>query len=908
MEIKKEKLAGAARQFLKSGHSGEIEISILAAECDRIVRLETEKSSARAIQLGRKFVKRAIPHGGIVLQTAYRALGWASLVGGKFPQAEQSYLKARKMVKRDAMLRARIDRILTDVYMYLGNFNEARRRARLSLATFEKLKATDEMAKTRVNLANLLHRQDRHREAQQLYHEAAEFFETRGDRLLTAFCYHNEANTHVQLFSFDKAEALYRKAEKIFNKQGYDLRANGCRYGLAWLYMLEADYHRALKELADCEANYQKASQPREVVLCRLDRAEAYLGLNLIVDAKRAAQAAEKLAEKLEIRYESAKAALFLAKAYLAMGRIADARQAIKRAKEGFTREKNSAFLAVVELLSAQLNRNRAVRPIQITNARKRFSKAQLPLWEAICDLQILSQRPDDSRALRRLSRNPAVDVVPHLYARWQTIQGDRYAKRGQLASAIGYWNHACEVLDAVRAKLPPVDMRTAFLGGQGNPYCRLIKGELKRNPVTAAAWSERYKTAGLWQTNDDTLNDSPVRKEVEKSLSDLANRVTILSAGIEGTGKRRVGISPQAAEAFQDLQEKVRHDLASLETIPDARVERIEETIAQIHAAARRMPIVQFHAGGSDLIAFVHFRHYTHFYRYIDGARIAREFMSRWRFLIERASFSANSHQSSDLEDERQILKQIGEWLFSPLEISPEHRRLLILPEGDLINLPWQAVIHHGEPLAVNHEIVLSPSLRHHLRARDRQTRSKRIEVFVGVTDGLAMGTKDFEVLLLEEFENVTVHRNCRRNDWPDESQARLWHYTGHAQLRRDNPFYSSLLLSDGPLFAADFRLKHNIVDLVTLAACRTGQQISLPGEESTGLVRSLLEMGARSVLASHWAVSDDSTYLWMNEFYKRFLSGESVSSAARKTALKIKDKYPAAYHWAAFSVFGGA
>lgn len=111
---------------------------------------------------------------------------------------------------------------------------------------------------------------------------------------------------------------------------------------------------------------------------------------------------------------------------------------------------------------------------------------------------------------------------------------------------------------------------------------------------------------------------------------------------------------------------------------------------------------------------------------------------------------------------------------------------------------------------------------------------------------------------------------------------------------------------MKDGPLFAADFRLMRNRVGLVTLAACRTGQQMYLPGEEATGLVRSLLEMGARSVIASYWAVVDSSTAHWMREFYGRYLEGLSLEESMRQAMTSVRKKYPSAYHWAAFSLYG--
>ena len=78
------------------------------------------------------------------------------------------------------------------------------------------------------------------------------------------------------------------------------------------------------------------------------------------------------------------------------------------------------------------------------------------------------------------------------------------------------------------------------------------------------------------------------------------------------------------------------------------------------------------------------------------------------------------------------------------------------------------------------------------------------------------------------------------------------------------------------------------------------------MPGEESTGLVRSLLEMGARNVIAGHWPVADHSTARWMASFYNQYLRGASIHEAIRSAACTVREQYRSAYHWAAFSLFG--
>ncbi len=302
----------AVNRFLKTGKTGGNDPEIIADECNLLIRNETQRSLKRAVTLAKSFVQHSRQQPDMQLQLALRSLGWAQHVSGQYPKAEKAYLEARSLVARDPLIRGRIDRILIDVYMYLGNIAEARRRSRLAISGFMRHGHEEDAAKTRVNLANLYHRQDRHREANSQYLAATKYFEKHGGDLMLGLCYYNQANTLVQLFEFDAAEKLYQKAEQKFSQLSLDLYVNECQYGLSWLNMLRGDYYVALQKLSHCEEVYRKASQPKGELVCSLDRAEAYLGLNLFTDAYKAAQTSEAGASRLGIKYEAAKASMFM--------------------------------------------------------------------------------------------------------------------------------------------------------------------------------------------------------------------------------------------------------------------------------------------------------------------------------------------------------------------------------------------------------------------------------------------------------------------------------------------------------------------------------------------------------------------------------------------------------------------
>jgi CHAT domain-containing protein len=642
-------------------------------------------------------------------------------------------------------------------------------------------------------------------------------------------------------------------------------------------------------------------------LLCQLDRAETYLGLNLFIDARNTAEDAEMIAQKLNITYETAKAAFFAGKASIGLGNAADARAFLERAELGFSKEKNHGFLAVVRLAKAELEKSDKKRKLKVLKARSNFKDGQLPLWEAISDLQILSRWPDEYNINKRIDKNLAAKTVPHLLVQNYTLKGDRAASVNRMDEAIKHWTNAADILDSVRAKLPPMEMRSSFFKSRNVPHRRLIDSYSDEDPTQAAIWSERYKTTGLWSTTDELIINNPVRCRTQKSLAELAKQISAVSGMIAVKGGQRSAVTNANVAVMTRLHQNVRHDLSILEKSVESRYSHNELLRKQIKKVSENQPLVQFHLGDRDILAFVHYNGQTGCYRYTDGVGVLDELLGRWKYLVESTPGVKNKSLKHRLNDEDKILSQLGNWILQPLEIPDKAKKIIIIPEGQLTRLPWMALRLNSETLVDRTRVVISPSIQHYIFASKQATTSKEKHLFVGNIDNLPYANREIQVVASKfGTRNVTVHSPCYRADWPDIGAAKVWHFTGHANLRIDNPFYSSLMLADGPLFAADFRLKRNRVDLITLAACRTGQQTNLPGEESSGLVRALLEMGARSVLAGNWAVSDQSTSEWMELFYTNYFKGKSVTKAVQNTSCAIRERYPSAYHWGAFSVFG--
>jgi CHAT domain-containing protein/tetratricopeptide (TPR) repeat protein len=880
----------------------------LAGSLSREIHAESQKSLKRALKMAVHFASAARSQGKTLELASVRLLANMSHFSGKYVDARTHYLRAIALAGKDAVLKARLNRAIADVFMYLNTPSESRRRITQALKVFRERRMADDIAMTQVNYANILHRQDKHADAEKLYREAGHHFKSTQNDLKLAHCQYNRANTLVQLFQMDEAESEYRSAEAIWQQHEHDLDVTEARYGLAWLMMLRGDFHVALTMLNDCEERYKEAGNRRMAALCELDRAEVYLGLHLFADARESATKSERIFRSLSLRYETAKAALFRAQAACALGYEREARIALSRSLKGFTAEKNNGFLGAGLLLKSQLSTKEQDVTQCLKQAQSCFTRAQLPLWNAVCDIHLLMLSPQLSRPFARLSANGAANAVPHLYAAWQTIAGDRTWRDGKSVQARRHWRNAADRLDSVRAQLPPIELRTAYVSSEQSAHHKLILAELDANPSAAACWSERFKTAGLWSPASEAFVADSDRARTHDSLALLAREVSALSRFIGSTSGERSAFLTGGGIAARNLQKRIRLQFARAHRGEAFSPQSIESLQSSMARSSQTMPIVHFHFADNDLLAFVHIGGKARSVRYPNGRSAVAGFMRRWRFILESELLSRHLRPTISPREEELLFDGIGEWIWTPLNIAKGTKNVLIIPEGDLSNLPWPAVRVNGEPLMSRHCILVNPSFRHYTKAESVRVKSDSIAIFAGQSEDLPEVRRELQELASLAGHHAAVFDPCLREHWPMKGEAKIWHFSGHASLRKDNPFYSYLHLADGPLFAADFRLRETKVGVVTLAACRSGEQVSLPGEESEGLVRSLLEMGARTVIAGHWPVSDSSTALWMKTFYGRYLKGGGVAESARLAAETVRDMHPSAYHWAAFSIFGAA
>ncbi len=164
--------------------------------------------------------------------------------------------------------------------------------------------------------------------------------------------------------------------------------------------------------------------------------------------------------------------------------------------------------------------------------------------------------------------------------------------------------------------------------------------------------------------------------------------------------------------------------------------------------------------------------------------------------------------------------------------------------------------------------------------------------------------------------------NRATKKNLYTHINQFNLIHITSHALADVDYPQKSVITLypqeksiESSILSAQEIGALNLSCDQMVLSACETALGRDVLGEGILSLTRYFLLAGCKGVIASHWSVPDQMSFLLMREFYQNLIKGESKATALRNAKLTclsndelFSPTYMAPCYWAAFSVYGDA
>ena len=311
------------------------------------------------------------------------------------------------------------------------------------------------------------------------------------------------------------------------------------------------------------------------------------------------------------------------------------------------------------------------------------------------------------------------------------------------------------------------------------------------------------------------------------------------------------------------------------------------------------RTAIIEYAFTATKLLIFVITKEDVFYYEEIIERDIVKEHITAFRNSI------INRYTTEQLAPLSDVLSS---YLLAPIRNRlSDFENLVIIPDGPISLLPFEALSHNGSYLIENHTIKYLPSVSVYDFIQPPHRNSNNS--FFGLANsGFIPGTDingpsiqtSFASLPYTLIEIDSIATNFRestilKNDDVTEaafksldlSEYKYLHFATHGDINEVAPSQSGLLLSqrkdteflfgeDGFLNASEIASLKLSADIVVLSACNTGLGKVINGEGLLGLQRSFLTAGASSVVTSMWSIYDRSTPYFMRSFYSNLIEYE--------------------------------
>lgn len=428
-----------------------------------------------------------------------------------------------------------------------------------------------------------------------------------------------------------------------------------------------------------------------------------------------------------------------------------------------------------------------------------------------------------------------------------------------------------------------------------------------------------------------------------------------------ELAGRADEGLKPETVKTLRRLEKEVR-DLQALKTLARAS-DSLEQKLARAQAElwrerqkifkespryealmAPRPPSVQeiqrWLDPDTQLISFGVLHNKTYVWQI--GARsftttvlpLGRERLAQ---LVDAASLAWKATRKQERRRSIPALRALSDQVLGPLSEQRAVRRLIFIPDGPLLRVPFAALLttagaSGAEPerfLIEDHEVGLLPSaavfreLRKLKRAKAGRTLLATIAVsqFPPATGLLPLSQATKEAAAICDLARplgkvVPFFDGAAQKEVlfsPEVQEARILHFSTHAVVQDADPTRSKIALAgpgDGSLYSPEIYQLQLQADLVVLSACETGVGPQITGEGMISLARGFFYAGAPRVLVSLWPIKDRATSQLMTDFYAALLQGrEAPLEALRAAQLKMlerSDTWAAPYYWAGFALQG--
>ena len=305
-----------------------------------------------------------------------------------------------------------------------------------------------------------------------------------------------------------------------------------------------------------------------------------------------------------------------------------------------------------------------------------------------------------------------------------------------------------------------------------------------------------------------------------------------------------------------------------------------------------------------------------------------------------ESSDRGTNEEESTPPQEGDDALKKLYDIIIAPFLHLINGNELVIVPDGASFLIPYAALVdQNGRYLSETLRIRLAPSVTSLMLLAECPEDShgtsgvllvgdpwvETVRLLIQMSDSPNKKKKRFaqlpwaekEVKMLEKMLNVqplTGKNATKERVLSRLESVSLVHIAAHGRSETgeillspnhaspEKPKEQDFLLTMEDVLKAKLRAK-----LVVLSCCHTGKG-KICAEGVVGIARAFLGAGARSVIASLWAIEDKATMEFMRNFYEHLIAGHSASKSLNQAMKLMREsgEFNEVRQWAPFVLIG--
>ncbi len=726
------------------------------------------------------------------------------------------------------------------------------------------------------------------------------------------------ANVYSDLGDITEAQTLAGKSMK----EAMELGLGTSRHNqlLASIASETGEYENALRYQEKAMKEASDFGILGQVIWTTIGMGDIYSNLGDFNKAEKYFRDAKKAKDTLEMKTTSLDASL-----NMRLGEIVSANEYFF-SQGSFTGEAISS-LRIAEMLMQKGSPDSAM--IYLDMAEEKFKASGNKEGESnvlVNKGRILVDKGDYMTARQLLeSAATASDFPETAWQAWFNL-GRIYENLDQDEKAVESYRNSISIIEKIRGNLTIDEFKSIYFDNKREVYDRLLRILLKMNkPVESFQVSEQARARAFYDIlankkidfkgslpGDLISLEQAKRIEIQKlyKLLQKGDVSTFGESESRTSGLRQLREALVSAQSeYEDIIQKIKlHSPAYAEMVSAQPVNPSDlRSVLDDNSA-----VLAYWISSNELIIWFITR----------SDIICREIPVNDQYLgsiIEKARMAIES--DSPLNELKAPLKLLYSMLIAPVESNLGHfRNLVIIPNGSLHFLPFQALVDsHEDYLVQNHNIIYEPSASVFMICENRKGSAGSRFMGMALSDlsiegkaGLPGTDEELRKILPLFPDNLSAFGKQGTETFVKKNAGNFnfIHFATHGSYNYDQPLYSYLLFpasdeDDGRLNVYEVFGLNLKASLVTLSACETGLGNLSRGDEIVGLSRAFLFAGSSSVIVSLWAVADYPTSILMASFYKNLKDHnlQEALSMAQRDLIKI---YPEPIYWSPFILIG--